>query len=63
VEIMMSNTYKHKSKAKFNKGILLYKDTCESFRRMCDRWNYGSGLDRKAKRVMIEKITKKLEME
>ena len=39
----MSDTYIHRDKAKFHKGILSYKETSDSFKKQCDRYNFDVG--------------------
>lgn len=53
----MSNTYKHKNKAKFNKGLI--EDLPQDLENMFDRNNNDWGEFRKAKKDLKNKISKK----
>lgn len=55
----MSNTKKHKSKGKFNSGVLNYSETDKSFQEWCDRQNYELGEFRHKKKNKTEKILDK----
>jgi hypothetical protein len=58
----MSNTFIHKTKAKFKNGIIDYSNTDLSFQKQCDRYNYDIAECRirknKIKETIIDSLNK-----
>ena len=58
-----SRTYKHNETAKFKQGLISADKTSQGFNSYCDRHNFEIGKFKLMKRLLIEKILKRVENE
>jgi|WetSurMetagenome_2_1015567.scaffolds.fasta_scaffold95045_4 hypothetical protein len=56
MELKLSRTYIHKEKAKFNRDIIHYEETSDSFQKQCDRWNFDKAEMKLRKQKLKDKL-------